>query len=449
MNKKIYIGISILLMSSWGHALDVLEAYQRAQMTDPNWQANLYQYQADQLNLGIAQGALLPMVTLSGNITRKHQDMKQFSFPNVDGSGFNANDLVATTSTTRQIALTARQPLFRMDAWEGYKQVKTSVALSEVTLKLQQQQHILSVAEAYFNVLRQQALSLTNVQEEKALLEQLNMMNAKLREGLVARSDVGEANAQYQNARANRIATGVQLLLAQEQLAQLIGPYQEKLAVLRDDFQYQKPIPAAFEDWKNLAQSRNLDILQARMQRQYAEDQRKVEKAALYPQLDAVASYGFNKQSPETMITGNGQFDQIGVEMNWNAFDGGRTKKSIQKATVNVQKADASLDEAIRKANTDVKKSFLQVETDEATLQARKAALESSTLVSNASKAQYNEGLKSMVDVLLAQRNAFSAKQDYVNAQYDYVLNVLKLKASVGQLTEKDLQEMNAWLVMK
>lgn len=449
MNKKIYIGISILLMSSWGHALDVLEAYQRAQMTDPNWQANLYQYQADQLNLGIAQGALLPTVTLSGNITRKHQDMKQFSFPNVDGSGFNANDLVATTSTTRQIALTARQPLFRMDAWEGYKQVKTSVALSEVTLKLQQQQHILSVAEAYFNVLRQQALSLTNVQEEKALLEQLNMMNAKLREGLVARSDVGEANAQYQNARANRIATGVQLLLAQEQLAQLIGPYQEKLAVLRDDFQYQKPVPAAFEDWKNLAQSQNLDILQARMQRQYAEDQRKVEKAALYPQLDAVASYGFNKQSPETMITGNGQFDQIGVEMNWNAFDGGRTKKSIQKATVNVQKADASLDAAIRKANTDVKKSFLQVETDEATLQARKAALESSTLVSNASKAQYNEGLKSMVDVLLAQRNAFSAKQDYVNAQYDYVLNVLKLKASVGQLTEKDLQEMNAWLVMK
>ncbi|WP_312970455.1 multidrug efflux outer membrane protein AbuO [Acinetobacter gerneri] len=449
MNKKIYIGISILLMSSWGHALDVLEAYQRAQMTDPNWQANLYQYQADQLNLGIAQGALLPTVTLSGNITRKHQDMKQFSFPNVDGSGFNANDLVATTSTTRQIALTARQPLFRMDAWEGYKQVKTSVALSEVTLKLQQQQHILSVAEAYFNVLRQQALSLTNVQEEKALLEQLNMMNAKLREGLVARSDVGEANAQYQNARANRIATGVQLLLAQEQLAQLIGPYQEKLAVLRDDFQYQKPIPAAFEDWKNLAQSQNLDILQARMQRQYAEDQRKVEKAALYPQLDAVASYGFNKQSPETMITGNGQFDQIGVEMNWNAFDGGRTKKSIQKAAVNVQKADASLDAAIRKANTDVKKSFLQVETDEATLQSRKAALESSTLVSNASKAQYNEGLKSMVDVLLAQRNAFSAKQDYVNAQYDYVLNVLKLKASVGQLTEKDLQEMNAWLVMK
>lgn len=129
-----------------------------------------------------------------------------------------------------------------MDAWEGYKQVKTSVALSEVTLRLQKQDHVLNVAEAYFNVLRQQALTAAYLQEEKALLEQLNMMNAKLKEGLVARSDVSEANAQYQNARANRIATNVQLLLAQEQLSEYIGPYQDKLAVLRSDFIFQNRI---------------------------------------------------------------------------------------------------------------------------------------------------------------------------------------------------------------
>ncbi|SPL69758.1 Outer membrane protein TolC precursor [Acinetobacter stercoris] len=449
MNRKILVSTIFFFMSPSTHALDLVEAYQRAKLTDPNWQANLYQYQADQLNMGIAQGALLPTITVSGNITRKHQDMDQISFPGINGVSFGSSDLVASTSTTRQASITARQPLFRMDAWEGYKQVKTSVQLSEVTLRLQQQQHILSVAEAYFNVLRQQALTATHLQEEKALLEQLNMMSAKLREGLVAKSDVSEANAQYQNAHANRVATGVQLILAQEQLSQLIGNYQEKLAVLRDDFQYQKPVPGALDDWKNLALKQNLEILQAKIQRQYADDQRKVEKAALYPQIDAVGSYGYSKQSPETMITGNGQFDQIGVEVNWNVFEGGRTKKSIQKAAVNVKKADVQVDAAIRKASTDVKKSFLQVETDQATLQARKAAMQSSEVVSSASKAQYNEGLKSMVDVLLAQRNAFSAKQDYVNAQYDYLLNVLKLKASVGQLSEKDLEEMNAWLIMK
>ena len=52
-----------------------------------------------------------------------------------------------------------------------------------------------------------------------------------------------------------------------------------------------------------------------------------------------------------------------------------------------------------------------------------------------------------MVDVLLAQRNAFSAKTDYLNAKYDYLLHVLQLQASVGQLTEKELAELNAWLI--
>ena len=443
--KRTLVLTSLFLLSPLSSALDLVEAYERAKNADPNWQANLYQYQADQLDVGVARGYLLPTVTVSGNVTRKHQDLNESS----NSGAFAGSNLMSSTSTTKQAVITARQPIFRVDAWQGYKQVKTSVQLSEVNLKLQRQQHLLNVSDAYFNVLRQQSLTATNAQEEKALLEQLNTMNAKLREGLVAKSDVSEANAQYQNARANRIATGVQLILAQEQLAQLIGPYQEKLAVLRDDFQYQKPIPNVLNEWVDLAQNQNLDIQQARLQLQYANDQRRVEQAAIYPQIDAVATYGYNAQSPKTMISSDGQFDQVGVEMNWNVFTGGRTKTNIEKSKKIVQKSDAQLDAAVRKANTDVKKSYLQVETDQATLQARKAAMESSALVSKASKAQYDEGLKNMVDVLLAQRNAFSTKQEFVNAQYDYVMNVLKLKASVGQLNEEEIRQMNAWLIHK
>ena len=405
MKSKCVLASCVLFFAPWSHALDLVDALQRAKVNDPNWQANLLQYEADQLNLGIAQGNLLPTISLSGNVTRKNQPIGQVS------SVLSMPD----TTTTKQVAITARQPLFRWDAWEGLKQVKTSL----------------------------------NLQEEQALLEQLNMMNAKLREGLVAKSDVSEANAQYQSAQANRIATHVQLVLAQEQLAQIIGPYQENLAVLREDFQFQKPYPAELSAWTNLALAQNLGIQQARLQQRYAEDQKRVEQAALYPQIEAVGSYGYSEQTPENIMSAKGNFDQIGIEMNWNVYTGGRTKKSIQKAAVNVKKSEAELDAAIRKANTEVKKSYLQVETDQAKLQARKAAMESSSLVSRASQAQYQEGLKTMVDVLLAQRNAFSTKQDYVNAKYDYLINVLHLKASVGKLTEQDIQEMNAWLVDK
>ena len=447
MNKTCLF-LSLIVLSPFSYALDLMQAVQRAQGSDPEWQAHQYQYEADQLNLGIAQGVLMPTVTLSGNITRKHQDIDDASLGGL-GNGNGSADLMTETSTTRQLTVTARQPLFRWDAWQGYKQVKTSVQLSEVTLNLQRQQHLLSVSDAYFNVLRQQALTMTHVQEEKALSEQLQMMNAKLREGLVAKSDVSEANAQFQNARANRIAGGVQLILAQEQLTQLIGVYQENLAVLRDDFQYEQPIPASLDEWRILAQSHNLDIQKARLAQQYANDQRRIDHASNYPQIEAFASYGINKQSPETLISGNGQVNQIGVEMNLNLFNGGRTQKTIQQSTIKVKKADADLDAAIRKASIDVKKQYLQIDTDQSILKARLAAMQSAEIVSRASRAQYDEGLKNMVDVLLAQRNAFSAKQDYVNAQYDYVMNVLRLKASVGQLNDQAIQDLNQWLVMK
>lgn len=444
MKLKLIVSACLLGASPTLFALDLHEAYQRAQQNDPNWQANLLQYQSDQLNLGIASGNLLPTVTLSGNVTRKNRSADN---PSIEGLPAEFGELQGSSTTTRQIAVTARQPLFRWDAWQGYKQVKTSVELSEVNLRLQKQQHILQVAEAYFNVLRQQSLTTAYLQEEQALSEQLKMMNAKLREGLVARSDVSEANAQYQSAQANRISTQVQLVLAQEQLAQLIGPYQENLAVLREDFQFQKPVPSNIGSWTELAQNQNLEILQARLQKRYSEDAKRVEQAALYPQVEAVGTYGYLKQTPETVLSTNGDFDQIGVEINWNLFTGGRTQKSIRQAGVNVQRSEAQLDAAIRKANTDVKQSYLQVETDEAKLNARKAAMQSSDIVSQASRAQYQEGLKTMVDVLLAQRNAFSAKTDYLNAKYDYLLHVLQLQASVGQLTEKELAEMNAWLI--
>ena len=439
MKINLILSAYLLFASPALFALDLVNAYERAKQSDPNWQANQLQYEADQLNLGIANGNLLPTITLAGNVAHKNQ--------NVNQSASNIGFSLPVSTTNKQITLTARQPLFRWDAWEGLKQVKTSIDLSEINLRIQQQNHILQVADAYFNVLRQQALTVANLQEEQALSEQLKVMNAKLNEGLIAKSDVSEANAQYQNARANRMSTHVQLVLAQEQLQQLIGLYRENLAVLREDFQFQKPVPNNMQDWENLAMSQNLGILQAKIQRRYAEDGKRVEQAALYPQIEAVGTYGYSKQSPESIMSQDGLFDQVGIEMNWNAYNGGRTQKSIKQATINVKKTEAQVEAATRKATSDVKKSFLQLESDEAKLQARKAAMDSATIVSKASQAQYQEGLKTMVDVLLAQRNAFSAKQDYLNSKYDYLLHVLQLKASVGRLTDQDIAEMNTWLV--
>lgn len=428
-------------------ALDLLEAYSRAVQYDPELLAQRYAYEADQLNLGIAQGALLPTVTLNGKISRNHQPQQSNTISGLPASFSNA--FVNDTTTTRQASVTARQPLFRMDAIQGYKQVKTSVSIGELNFRLQQQQHLLKVTEAYLNVLRQQALSRAAQQEQQTLEAQLNMMQGKLKQGLVARSDVSEAQAQFDNARANHLAAEVQLQLAQEQLAQYIGPFNEHLAdVDSSNFNASAIQPNNLAVWLDVAQQQNLQLQLARLQQRYSQDQHRVEQAARYPQLDAFASYAYSQQSPETVISSNGRSDQVGLELSWTLFNGGRTQGSIAKARRNMDKASADVDTATRNTQIAVKKAFLQLQNDQNQLQARKSALASAQLVAQTSVASYREGLKSMVDVLLAQRNAYAAQQDYVNTQYDYLLHVLQLKAAAGQLNLDSLKDLNSWLTL-
>ena len=110
MKIKCILASCVLFFAPWSHALDLVDALQRAKVNDPNWQANLLQYEADQLNLGIAQGNLLPTISLSGNVTRKNQPIGQVS----------SVHFIHDTTTPQTGAITARSHGLRWHACAGY-----------------------------------------------------------------------------------------------------------------------------------------------------------------------------------------------------------------------------------------------------------------------------------------------------------------------------------------
>ena len=444
MNKKTALILIACGFSSSVWALNLTEAYQQALSYDAGWQANQMRYEIEQKNLGIAKGAVLPTVSVNGSVYKQYQDVDNSS-GSMDFGGQQIS-FINDETTVRQIALSLRQPLFRVDVWEKYKQVKISNELADLNLQLQKQNLLLDVAKSYFNVLRQQSLLSVAQQEEQALLKQYTMMQAKLKQGFVARMEVGEAHAQYQSAVAKRVATDVQYQLAQEKLTQLTGQYQGQLATLSPAFKFEAPYPASLDEWMSLAERNNLELNQNRISYRVAQQQVKIDQADYYPQLEAVATSAWSKQSPQNVISTDGRNDKIALEMNWTPYNGTRSK-IIDKSRLSATAAQQDIEVTLRKIRTDLKSAYLQVATGQSQLQAYKVAMDSAQLVSDASQASYNEGLKTMVDVLLAQRSAFAARQDYIHAQYDYLLNVLQLKAVSGQLNENDLNELNAWLV--
>lgn len=429
-----------LCSQSW--AIDLTQAYQRALSYDASWQAEQTRYQIEQQNLGIAKGAIFPSISVNASVAKQFQEVDNNNAPNLGGQ--NAT-FINDETTTKQIALTLRQPLFRMDVWQKHKQVQISTDLAQVSLDLQKQNILLNVAQSYFNVLRQDSLLALSKQEENALLKQYNMMQAKFKQGFVAKMELSEAHAQYQSATAKRVSYDVQYQLAKEKFEQLIGEYDGDLAKLSQSFEYQAPYPAQMNEWVELAELHNLELRRSRLSSQVALQQIKIDQADYYPQIEAVATTAWVDQSPDSVINTNGRNDKIALEMNWTAFNGTRSKIT-EKSRLSALAAQQDSEVVLRNIRTDVKNAYLQITTAQSQLYAFKVARDSAQLVADASQASYQEGLKTMVDVLLAQRSAFAAQQDYIHAQYDYLLNILQLKASSGQLKTQDLDELNTWL---
>lgn len=423
-------------------SMDLLQTYRLALQQDPDWQATFDQYLADQQQEKLVRGALLPVVGLSASIKRN-----RFDPANPQNNQIMGQSISADSSTTQQAGLSLRQPLFRMDLWQQYNQAKTASNLNDSRYLSSQQTFTLKVAEAYFDVLRAQSLIKTLDAEEKALQRQMIMMQARLKEGVVARTDVSETVAQYQNAVANRIAGENQIINAQENLSIILGQSVPPLAPLATDFEAAPPVPNEVESWVALAREKSPQLAQARFQYQIAEENRKIQHSGYYPQLDLVAQTGWNKQTPSTLFNNDGQNSAIGFELNLPLYRGGRTKTAVTQAAYQASAARNQVDLAERQVSASVRSAFINLNTDRARIKARQNAMQSSELVAKASQASYDLGLRTIVDVLLAQRNAFAAQQDFMNARYDYVINVLRLKQAAGQLDEQALAEINQWLI--
>lgn len=414
-------------------ALDLADAYAKARQNDPNWSAARNNYEAEQQTVNIGRGGLLPTLGVSGSYS-------QNSFTPDTGS--------STDFKSTQLAAKLTQPLFRADAWNSYQRSKAVSSQAEAAFRSQEQQLALRVAQAYFSVLSAQESLAYAQSEEAAFARQLDQAQQRFDVGLIAITDVLEARAAFDGARAGRIATEASLNTAQENLSAIIGESPDRLAPLKPDAPLVKPTPADPDAWAKLAKERNPDLAAAQQSYQTARAVTRETRSGYLPTVDLFASYSdVNRDSTNFAINSqNGTTTSYGVEANWALFSGGRTYAASKQASYREAAAQDQLTATERSVVNNARTAFLNVSADSYRVEARKQAVTSNESSLAAVQAGYEVGTRNIVDVLLTQRNLYAAKRDYANARYDYVINSLRLKSASGQLSEVDIKELNNWL---
>ena len=432
MRRLLALAIVASTVGSTAYALDLEQAYQQALKNDPQWAAINNQYWSDSLKVELSHGALKPTVGLSAAVNANKVDPESAASYNYTGT---------------QLALQLRQPLYRADLWKAYSKAQALNSVNEANLRQKLQEQVQRVSEAYFNVLRAEETLAASKSEEAALKRQLEQAQKRFDVGLIAKTDVLEAQAQLDGATASRISQEVGLASAREVLASIIGTDASQLSGLRADFIVTAPQPSNPNDWVKLAQDKNPQLASARFNYEAAQQAVAEQRSAYRPTIDLVASLS-NRDNGNTLpaSANNGSQMTAGLELQWPLYTGGRTATAIKQASFASDAARDQVTSIERQLTAQTRTAYLNASADSYRVTARQQAVKSSEAALAATKAGYDVGTRNIVDVLLAERNVYAAKRDHANSRYDYVINTLKLRSASGQLTALDIKELNGWL---
>jgi outer membrane protein len=321
-------------------------------------------------------------------------------------------------------------------------------AQAELQLKIAEQDLIVRVAQAYFDVLIAENTVVLVEAQQKAISEQLEQAKRNFEVGSATITDTLEAQARFDLTGAQGIAAKNDLEIKRNALQQLINAKPGDLSQLGKQFKPEAPQPADMEKWVAEAQLGSLQVAISQAGAEIADKEVSRNRGGHYPTLDLVANYTQNNTNGSSFggnlgLGSDTTMKSVGVQLNIPLFEGGVTNSKLREAEANRERAKQELESARRNADQQTRQAYLGVVSGMSQVQALQQALASSQSALDASKLGQEVGVRTNVDVLNAQQQLYSTRRDLYQAQYNYLLSELRLKQAVGTLGEADLNRVN------
>ncbi|MCL4745799.1 MAG: TolC family outer membrane protein [Burkholderiaceae bacterium] len=413
------------------HSTDLRQAFHDALANDAALQSVRAQLAATRERVTQARSGMLPGVSAAGSLNRQMVDT------NVSASReFNA----------QSYSINLSYPIYRLQNIEAYEQSKLSVVLIEAQEAQAQQDLILRVAQAYFDVLAAQDNVATIRSQKRAITEQLASAKRNFEVGTATITDQQEAQARFDLSVAQEFVALNDMEVKRAALAQLTGKQVAELNTLRQGLTLQAPQPPRESDWTAGARDSSFGVRQAKLSAEIAAREIDRQRYAHRPTLDLTGSIGHSRNAGSSSVGVHSTATVIGLQFNMPLYTGGAIDARVREALALRDKAAFDLESARRLAEQGARQAFLGVNSGLAQVTALEAAEKSSQLALDSNLLGYQVGVRINIDVLNAQQQLFTTRRDLAKARYDVLVSGLRLKGLAGALGEDDLQAVNALL---
>ena len=460
MNNFLKVLLFSFILIDNGNAASLLDVYEQALVNDPRLKEAFANKEAIIEAKPQARSFILPQLSGSASFSDNDSD-GQSTFQQKIINPINGEEVVITNNTdflqeseTLQWDVTLRQAIFDYGSWMNLRKANKTVAQAEIDYLAAEQDLIIRVANAYFNVLAAEDTLEAEQAARQAIEKQLDQAQKRFDVGLIAITDVQEAQAAYDQSIANEITSKRNLATAKESLRAITDSYPGQLNKPDNNLPLIMPNPQSESDWVETSLEQNLSYLSAQVGVEIAKSEIKVQRSGHLPTIGIQASKrdidtdSFRSDSGSEFSPADNENinEGVGVQLNLPLYSGGQVTSRVRQAVARHRASKEKLERVARETTRIARDSYLGVISGIATVKALQQSVKSSATALQATEAGYEVGTRTTVDVLDARRRLYSSQKNLAISKYDYLKNILQLKQAAGTLTQSDLEQINNWL---
>ena len=363
-------------------------------------------------------------------------------YPSVGMTATRSTSNPSSNSTsTKGMTLTIDQTLFSMPAWYGYKAANQLPEITQLSIEAADQGLMFRLVSTYLNALKaKNGLEVAEAQE-RALKRRLDQVNAQFEVGLIAITDVLEARASYDDARASLFMSQSGVESALDALEKMTGLSDVELQKIKANYPIEGISDGSEAEWVEKALAGNIALRLKKLSEISAGYEAEAYASAHLPTL----SFRYSALSGDTAYESRGDYSTA-LTLSIPIFSGYETTANQDKYAYKHTEAVFAYEGEVKTVKADTRKLLRDIEASVKTIDARKVALESREKALEATSQGFEVGTRNIVDVLNAETALYAAKTDYAEARIDHIALVTEMKSTLGTLSPKDIETLDSWL---
>ena len=450
IRRPLVFALALAMLPASAFAEDLLQTYELARAGDPQLSAAESDRLATKEGAVQARAAMLPQINGTATLSRSFPQGDVMIDTNNDGDPDTAIDREG--ATTRTFGVNADQMVFDFSRINTLRSQQAVSRSADFQLESAGDDLVTRTSQAYFNVLVAIETLAAAEAQETALKKQFDFADKRLEVGLAPITDVHEARAQYDAARASTIVTRNALEDAYQALTEITGQPIANLKALPQDFQPSLPSSQGVDEWIAAAIENNPDLKAQEYLLQSSEANIKTARAGHLPTLYLGADYSDSKTISGNEFGSDGSDGNrggtLGLTLSVPIFSGGDTSSRVREAVARRDVAQDQLEQTRRALVRNTRNSYQTLVAGISEVEARRSAVTSARAAYEASQVGLEVGTRTVLDVLVNQQTLFNAEREYALARYNFLQNRLLLEQAAGSLDVEDVQDVNRLLTV-